>query len=50
MNPVMVQRPIIDAKLLPLMFKDVLSNIGQPMVNTWKDAQEWSKLYNVAVF
>ena len=23
---------------------------GKPMVNTWKDAQEWSKLYNVAVF
>jgi predicted NodU family carbamoyl transferase len=23
---------------------------GKPIVNTWEDAQEWSKLYNVAVF
>ena len=23
---------------------------GQPMVNTWEDAEEWSKKYNVAIF
>jgi predicted NodU family carbamoyl transferase len=23
---------------------------GKPMVNTWEDAQAWSKMYNVAVF
>ena len=23
---------------------------GQPMVNTWEDAKEWSKTYNVPVF
>jgi carbamoyltransferase len=34
----------------PMLLNTSLNIKGKPMVNTWEDAQEWSKLYNVAVF
>jgi carbamoyltransferase len=34
----------------PMLLNTSLNIKGKPMVNTWEDAQQWSKLYNVAVF
>ena len=34
----------------PMLLNTSLNIKGQPMVNTWEDAEEWSKKYNVAVF
>ena len=34
----------------PMLLNTSLNIKGKPMVNTWKDAQEWSKLYNVQVY
>ena len=34
----------------PMLLNTSLNIKGKPIVNTWEDAQEWSKLYNVAVF
>lgn len=34
----------------PMLLNTSLNIKSQPMVNTWDDAQEWSKKYNVAVF
>ena len=34
----------------PMLLNTSLNVKGKPMVNTWEDAQEWSKLYNVSVF
>ena len=34
----------------PMLLNTSLNIKGKPMVNTWEDAQEWSKKYNVAVF
>ena len=34
----------------PMLLNTSLNIKGKPMVNTWKDAQEWSKMYNVPVF
>ena len=34
----------------PMLLNTSLNIKGQPMVNTWEDAQKWSKLYNVAIF
>ena len=34
----------------PMLLNTSLNIKGQPMVNSWEDAEEWSKKYNVAVF
>ena len=34
----------------PMLLNTSLNIKGKPMVNTWEDAKEFSKLYNVAVF
>ena len=34
----------------PMLLNTSLNIKGQPMVNTWEDAKEWSKTYNVPVF
>ena len=34
----------------PMLLNTSLNIKGQPMVNTWEDAEEWSKKYNVAIF
>jgi carbamoyltransferase len=34
----------------PMLLNTSLNIKGKPIVNTWEDAQEWSKLYNVDVF
>ena len=34
----------------PMLLNTSLNIKGKPMVNTWEDAREFSKLYNVAVF
>ena len=34
----------------PMLLNTSLNIKGQPMVNTWEDAKEWSKKYNVAIF
>ena len=34
----------------PMLLNTSLNIKGKPMVNTWEDAQEWSKKYNVPVF
>ena len=34
----------------PMLLNTSLNIKGKPMVNTWEDAQQWSKMYNVAVF
>ena len=34
----------------PMLLNTSLNIKGKPMVNTWEDAQAWSKMYNVAVF
>ena len=34
----------------PMLLNTSLNIKGHPMVNTWEDAQEWSKKYNVPVF
>jgi len=34
----------------PMLLNTSLNIKGKPMVNTWEDAQQWSKLYNVPVF
>ena len=34
----------------PMLLNTSLNVKGKPMVNTWEDAQAWSKLYNVSVF
>ena len=34
----------------PMLLNTSLNIKVKPMVITWKDAQEWSKMYNVPVF
>jgi len=34
----------------PMLLNTSLNIKGEPMVNSWKDAQEFSKLYNIKVF
>ena len=34
----------------PMLLNTSLNIKGQPMVNTWEDAEEWSKKYNGAIF
>jgi len=34
----------------PMLLNTSLNIKGKPMVNTWEDAKEFSKLYNVAIF
>ena len=34
----------------PMLLNTSLNIKGQPMVNSWEDAEEWSKKYNVAIF
>jgi carbamoyltransferase len=51
---VSILRPILEEWYektgCPMLLNTSLNIKGQPMVNTWKDAKEFEKKYNVPVF
>ena len=49
-NLIFILEEFYEQKGCPMLLNTSLNIKGQPMVNTWEDAEEWSKKYNVAIF